>query len=826
MHKIYLSVLASIVSLSLFSQTVMVPLSKGGANNGGTVLQVNLNNGNYDVIPMEGKLDTKENELFTNDDAASANSGVYYESSNNSLYVIAKTGPRVIDQSVGLGTIFRYSLDDQKIHLIKQYGYNSLEGESPLGTLHNIGGLLYGVANEGGQFGFGCIFSIDPSSDEYNVVHSFNGTTEGGNPSCNLFVDGNLLYGAGSYGNGAEGEVYFRYDVSNSTNSVLHLATGVFGIVKGVFVHNNRLYISTGNNIDYLDLANLGAGRFLFHSGSGPGAQIGTLPYESALRTSDNQWLIIFNQGGIPNHGSIARFDFGSGSVLSLHAFQGGALGETPRSALVNGLNGDVYGLAYTGGGSDYVLYKFSSSGVYSVVHTFDTPDEGLSVLASPVLVGSKLYGISENGGIENGGTIWSYDLSTNSFNIEEQLGFLNGRIPLGGISVNPFTQQLDFTCHYGGNGKGVLRSLDPSTNTITNISTINETQLSKIYHKPFYANGNTFVLAELFQSTAVDNLTFYGVFQIDPTSGNRVGDVIPVAPVGDISNIGETIITSNVIQDGNILYGSSEQFLWKVDLSTNTASTLYSFVTNTDGNKPATIIVDNGVIYGINKNGGANSEGTVFSYDIALDNFSNLFDIANGETYSGLQKSADSLFSIHHDGLSTTSISKMDLSAGSPAFTNEMIIDAISIGSEAGPHLSIYDDVIYGIMNNGGLNNLGGLFMYDINSNVVSNLVSFNDTTGHYSYNSELFLRQGGLVSNTEYSLNTELNVYPNPSKGIFRISGDKEMDIIVLNSNGQFVSAHKQVSFVDLKEYPNGMYILQVSDNNGVFNIKILKE
>lgn len=49
-----------LLSLTTFSQTIKIPLSKGGTEDGGTILQVNVNNGNYVATNLEGLISTNE----------------------------------------------------------------------------------------------------------------------------------------------------------------------------------------------------------------------------------------------------------------------------------------------------------------------------------------------------------------------------------------------------------------------------------------------------------------------------------------------------------------------------------------------------------------------------------------------------------------------------------------------------------------------------------------------------------------------------------------------------------------------------------------------
>ncbi|MDG1804395.1 choice-of-anchor tandem repeat GloVer-containing protein [Flavicella sp.] len=828
MKKTTLIIISCLVTLSVFSQIISVPLSNGGTNNSGTILQVDANNSNYQAASMSGLIGTGETGVDSNSQLLTAYSGVHHESTNNSLYIVAKDGFRNITQTEGTGIIFRYDLTNQTTHLIRDFDLTNAEsGRYPFGKLHKIGSLLYGVALSGGAYGFGTIFSIDPVTDTYSVLHSFNGTTDGGNPSCNLYADGSILYGGGGRGNGEDGEVYFSYNTSTSTYTTLFVSNlTANNNIRGLMKYNSSLFISKGDAIVELNLNSPGDGVSNYYLGSGS-PQTGRQSWEPAFITGQSSWFTTFSEGGINNNkGSIAKYNFGNQSMSNVHNFQGSALGEQPSSALINGLNGDAYGIAYTGTNNDYLLYKYSSIGFYSVIHVFDDENEGLKVQASPVLVGAKIYGIAEIGGSNRGGTIWVYDIASGTTTVEAQLGYIDGKSPQSGLVLNPNTQNLDFMSYTGGQQFGTINSLNTANNTISNnVSLDDQTSIERTFHKPIYYNNKTYILVELTQGAISNNNSIYALSELNVATGKLTGSLIPIAPVSDLNDIGNTVVFSNIIQDNNMLYGSSRQHLWSIDLSTDTYTTLHTFNTSAEGNDPTAIIIDNSVVYGLNKAGGSNGTGTTFSFDLNSSTFTTLENTASSEVFSGIQKDGDFLYAIHNDGSSNYAVSKMDISAGTPTFTNQASIDNNSVGSTPGPNLSIYNQIVYGVLNDGGANNLGGLFKYDTNSDTVSSLLPFDNTTGHYSYNSELLVTSGSLGFD-KVDPATKLAVYPNPSEGVFNITLDDIDQIEVYDVNGRFLFENKNSNSVDLSSHSSGQYVLRISTNNKVYNIQIIKE
>lgn len=78
--------------------------------------------------------------------------------------------------------------------------------------------------------------------------------------------------------------------------------------------------------------------------------------------------------------------------------------------------------------------------------------------------------------------------------------------------------------------------------------------------------------------------------------------------------------------------------------------------------------------------------------------------------------------------------------------------------------------------------------------------------------------------------SINPEITIYPNPTSGIFNISYSKANSIKVLNTLGSIVYEEKinqsteRKTSVNLTNFANGIYIINVSNNDGYLNYKVV--
>ncbi len=101
------------------------------------------------------------------------------------------------------------------------------------GVTLNAAGDVYGTAAGGGKSGQGVVFVLKPTSGGWkeNVLHSFTGVNDGGQPFAGLTFDsaGNL-YGATAYGANGDGTVFeLVHTTTGWRTHTLHAFTGTDG---------------------------------------------------------------------------------------------------------------------------------------------------------------------------------------------------------------------------------------------------------------------------------------------------------------------------------------------------------------------------------------------------------------------------------------------------------------------------------------------------------------------------------------------------------------------------------------------------------------------
>ena len=125
---------------------------------------------------------------------------------------------RVKAQSLTILHHFEYSVEDSD-------GYASYAG-----LIRDAAGNFYGTASGGGFGGGGIVFRLDPSGNNYTVLHYFDDGTvanDGSFPTARLTLDSSgHLYGTTIYGGSAGGGTVFKLDTSGNNYTVLYSFPG------------------------------------------------------------------------------------------------------------------------------------------------------------------------------------------------------------------------------------------------------------------------------------------------------------------------------------------------------------------------------------------------------------------------------------------------------------------------------------------------------------------------------------------------------------------------------------------------------------------------
>ena len=145
---------------------------------------------------------------------------------NKKMFPGRRLGVAAVSAWLLMSTVAVGRVEAQNLTILHNFG-GDFDGYSPYaGLIRDTAGNFYGTVSSGG-FGFGgIVFRLDPSGNNYTVLHYFgdgNVANDGAFPTGTLTLDSSgHLYGA-TYNSGSEGGgVVFRLDTSGNNYTVLH----------------------------------------------------------------------------------------------------------------------------------------------------------------------------------------------------------------------------------------------------------------------------------------------------------------------------------------------------------------------------------------------------------------------------------------------------------------------------------------------------------------------------------------------------------------------------------------------------------------------------
>jgi uncharacterized repeat protein (TIGR03803 family) len=486
----------------------------------------------------------------------------------------------------------------------------TVSGSAPhAGLVLGRDGNFYGTTFEGGKAGKGTVFQITPTG-ALTTLHSFTGLADGSAPESGLVEgsDGNF-YGTTSSGGSKSGPgkpgygTVFRISPTGAftaLHSFTGEADGAFpqaGLVAGI---DGNLY---GTTCGQSTFAKLGNGTVFRLSPKGvlttlhtfKGGPDGAAPMAGLVQGTDGNFYGITSTGGTTGNGTVFKMD-ANGAATTLHSFTGGTDGSLsmfglglPQGGLVQGTDGNFYGVTPFGGENGRgTAFKLSATGVLTTVHAFTGGPDGATPLAG-LMQGSdgSFYGTTQEGGRGNYGTAFKIDAS----------------------------------------------------GTLTTV---------------FYFTNTTYAQARLVQGTDGE---FYGT---TPKGGaNGAGAIFRLSANGVFTTLysltggsGSSVLKAGLLQgsDGN-LYGttylggtSGAGTLFRLSAN-GVFTTLHSFTRGQDGGFPKAALVQDsdGNIYGTTPFGGASDEGTAFKLS-PTGTLTTLHSFG-GHPYAGLVRGRDGNF-------------------------------------------------------------------------------------------------------------------------------------------------------------------------------------
>jgi uncharacterized repeat protein (TIGR03803 family) len=290
------------------------------------------------------------------------------------------------------------------------------DGSGPTSLIQGKDGNLYGTTANGGRYGQGTFFRITPAGTE-TVLYSFvGGPGDGSNPEGIIQGSDGNFYGATSGGgtggcqygcgtafritpDGAESVLYFFTGMNDggSPNGLIQGGDGNFYGSAAFGGVSSGLCGRSGCGVVFrLTPAGEETVLYSFTGGTSDGAVAASL-----IQGSDGNFYGVTAYGGTANGGTVFKVT-PSGTETVLHAFTGGSDGAAPQTPLLQGDDGNFYGTTPLGGSSSAgILFKVTPAGAETVLHAFAGSATDGAQPFTPVIQGTdgNLYGTTGAGG-------------------------------------------------------------------------------------------------------------------------------------------------------------------------------------------------------------------------------------------------------------------------------------------------------------------------------------------------------------------------------------------------------------------------------------------
>ena len=340
-------------------------------------------------------------------------------------------------------------------------------GSNPTSLIEGTDHNLYGTLNDGGSKWEGVVFKLNKDGSGYVALHNFTGYLGGEDGSWPQGVvegsDG-ALYGTTQVGGHPGGAEYptgsgtvFKVDKDGSGYAVLHRFPGLSGdgiapwagLVQGRdgALYGTTLQGGTNGGGTMFKLNNDGGGYVVLHSFP-DGVTDGGGPMAGLLAGSDG-WFYGTTDGGgtsLARNGTVFKLKPDGSGYKVLHSFpEKPDDGRFPRSSLIEGRDGALYGTTQNGGTNDAgTVFKLNKDGTgYRVLHRFtgslgSTPDpqglmrgvlngvptrfsdegEGSGPTGLVQVSDGALYGTTDHQGKNGGGTVYRLNSDGSDFTI------------------------------------------------------------------------------------------------------------------------------------------------------------------------------------------------------------------------------------------------------------------------------------------------------------------------------------------------------------------------------------------------------------------------
>jgi uncharacterized repeat protein (TIGR03803 family) len=295
------------------------------------------------------------------------------------------------------------------------------DGSYPYNESLTLGadGNFYGTTYAGGANNEGTVFKITPSGTE-TVLWSFGSGADGIYPTSKLTLgsDGNF-YGM-TYERGAHNAGIIFMITPSGTETVLY-SFGATANDAGYPYGNSLIQASDGSFYGMTAYGGASGSGTVFKYTPGVGETVlwtfgsgsdGKNPFGALLQASDGNFYATTSSGGASNQGTVLKIT-PAGTETVLYSFLGGSGdGSGPQGTLIQANDGVLYGTTVQGGSnSSGTLFSITMGGAESLLWSFGGGQDGRHPYGD-LVQGSNgnFYGMTSSGGPSNYGVVFEFN--------------------------------------------------------------------------------------------------------------------------------------------------------------------------------------------------------------------------------------------------------------------------------------------------------------------------------------------------------------------------------------------------------------------------------
>jgi uncharacterized repeat protein (TIGR03803 family) len=284
------------------------------------------------------------------------------------------------------------------------------DGGTPNGLTLGSNGLLYGTTQTGGAYSAGTVFSLT-TGGAFQTLVAFD-LTNGSNPQAALTqgADGHFYGTTENGGINNEGTVFSMTPSGALATLASFSNTANFNPYTALVQGTNGNFYGAAKQVregDIFEITTNGTTDVIYSFTGGPD---GNEPVGALAQGADGNFYGMTTGGALNGDGGVFRMT-PSGALTNLYSFTGGADGYNPAGALVQGTDGDFYGvtrrnvIVHNGVGFQFygTIFKISTNGALKTLYALNPsvsgdgeyPFAGLLQGADGNFYGTTLYSAS-----------------------------------------------------------------------------------------------------------------------------------------------------------------------------------------------------------------------------------------------------------------------------------------------------------------------------------------------------------------------------------------------------------------------------------------------